>query len=328
MVNTRTDAELSAAVQNALQTLLPQIREEIREEFRTGSGSSNAGGNPLPFFPRAEQERLKREYHSIRQTSTETSTEYMQCFLRLAGFLGAVAGTEEEQAKNFQWGFRRETGVISLTDLPIQVLSSPGVPLRATLIQFALLVDVDTQESVVELLVLVSSMVKLVIYRKIARRTPLRLHLVWLIRSQGVLRHLDTEYWSLLVMDVFDEVMAHTPYLHDGYGILVLEKDSKASKSKKERYKSLALKAKKVLSDKEYSCLDSDDEQYAMAVLVDKVHELQVLLWELIRFEIQLGELGMTYLVADSTPDCARSYSAVPAVCVSRAAAIHQLAFL
>nr|GFD56969.1 zinc finger, CCHC-type, retrotransposon Gag domain protein [Tanacetum cinerariifolium] len=27
-------------------TLLPQIREEIREEFRTGSGSSNAGGNP------------------------------------------------------------------------------------------------------------------------------------------------------------------------------------------------------------------------------------------------------------------------------------------
>nr|GFD50215.1 hypothetical protein [Tanacetum cinerariifolium] len=48
MVNTRTDADLSAAVQNALQTLLPQIREEIREEFRTGSGSSNAGGNPTP----------------------------------------------------------------------------------------------------------------------------------------------------------------------------------------------------------------------------------------------------------------------------------------
>nr|GFC77870.1 putative reverse transcriptase domain-containing protein [Tanacetum cinerariifolium] len=42
-------------------------------------------------------------------------------------------------------------GVISPTDLPILVLSSPGVPLRATLIQFALLVDVDTKESVVEL---------------------------------------------------------------------------------------------------------------------------------------------------------------------------------
>nr|GFA63918.1 hypothetical protein [Tanacetum cinerariifolium] len=121
MVNTRTDADLSAAVQNALQTLLPQIRAEIREEFRTSSGPSDVGGNPplvtihtwlerfnkqkppwwkaykqakggdawlitvtwaefkklffLQFFPRGEQERLKREYHSIRQTNTETSTE-------------------------------------------------------------------------------------------------------------------------------------------------------------------------------------------------------------------------------------------------------------
>nr|GFC38586.1 hypothetical protein [Tanacetum cinerariifolium] len=167
MVNTRTDADLSAAIQNALQTLLPQIRVEIREEFRTSSGPSDSGGNPSPvtihtwlerfnkqkpcsfekatapvdaknwishmenifdvmgyedafktrlavykfegnalawwkaykqanggdvwlitvtwvefkklfflqFFPRAEQERLKREYHSIRQTNTETSTE-------------------------------------------------------------------------------------------------------------------------------------------------------------------------------------------------------------------------------------------------------------
>nr|GFC43175.1 hypothetical protein [Tanacetum cinerariifolium] len=154
MVNTRTDADLSAAVQNAFQTLLPQIRAEIREEFRTSSRPSDAGGNPPPvtihtwlerfnkqkphsfekataskaykqakggdawlatvtwadfkklfflqFFPRAEQERLKREYHSIRQTSTKTSTEFMQRFLRLAGFLGTAAGTEEEQAKNFQ----------------------------------------------------------------------------------------------------------------------------------------------------------------------------------------------------------------------------------
>nr|GFB93290.1 zinc finger, CCHC-type, retrotransposon Gag domain protein [Tanacetum cinerariifolium] len=55
------------------------------------------------------KERLKRVYHFIRQTSTETSTEFMQRFLRLAGFLGAAAGTEEEQAKNFQWGLRRST---------------------------------------------------------------------------------------------------------------------------------------------------------------------------------------------------------------------------
>nr|GFA46320.1 hypothetical protein [Tanacetum cinerariifolium] len=71
----------------------------------------------------------------------------------------------------------RETGVISPTDLPILVLSSPRVPLRATLTQYALLVDVDTKESVVELQVLVSSVVKLAIYRRIARRTPLQAHL-------------------------------------------------------------------------------------------------------------------------------------------------------
>nr|GFD13748.1 zinc finger, CCHC-type, retrotransposon Gag domain protein [Tanacetum cinerariifolium] len=46
MVNTRTDTELAAAVQNALQTLLPQIRAEIRVEFRTGSRPSGSGGNP------------------------------------------------------------------------------------------------------------------------------------------------------------------------------------------------------------------------------------------------------------------------------------------
>nr|GFC29947.1 putative reverse transcriptase domain-containing protein [Tanacetum cinerariifolium] len=39
----------------------------------------------------------------------------------------------------------KETGVISPTDLPILVLSNPGVPLRVTPIQFALLVDVDTK---------------------------------------------------------------------------------------------------------------------------------------------------------------------------------------
>nr|GEZ62236.1 hypothetical protein [Tanacetum cinerariifolium] len=83
MVNTRTDADLSAVVQNALQTLLPQIRAEIQ--------------------------RLKREYHSIHQTDTETSTEFMQRFVRLAGFLGVAAGTVKEQAKNFQWGLHRST---------------------------------------------------------------------------------------------------------------------------------------------------------------------------------------------------------------------------
>nr|GFB31813.1 hypothetical protein [Tanacetum cinerariifolium] len=121
-----------------------------------------------------------------------------------------AAGTEEEQAKNFQWGIRRSTlnhlMCMSYTDVaqvantarnyeilherddddaerpdkrrvvtgisrPLnrvvtgttviittvmgqtgEVPSSPGVPLRATPIRFALRVDADTQESVVELL--------------------------------------------------------------------------------------------------------------------------------------------------------------------------------
>ncbi|GJV18293.1 retrovirus-related pol polyprotein from transposon TNT 1-94 [Tanacetum coccineum] len=45
----------------------------------------------------------------------------------------------------------------------------------------------------------------------------------------------------------------------------VLEKDLEASKNKKEKYKSLALKSKKVSSDEEVSCSGSDEE-YAMAV--------------------------------------------------------------
>nr|GEU86084.1 putative reverse transcriptase domain-containing protein [Tanacetum cinerariifolium] len=36
----------------------------------------------------------------IRQTDTETSTEFMHRFLQLAGFLRAAAGTAKEQAKN------------------------------------------------------------------------------------------------------------------------------------------------------------------------------------------------------------------------------------
>nr|GEZ17386.1 zinc finger, CCHC-type, retrotransposon Gag domain protein [Tanacetum cinerariifolium] len=37
-------------------------------------------------------------------TAEETSTGFMKRFLRLAGFLGAKAGTQEEQAKHFKWG--------------------------------------------------------------------------------------------------------------------------------------------------------------------------------------------------------------------------------
>ncbi|GJX36725.1 hypothetical protein Tco_0248282 [Tanacetum coccineum] len=46
---------------------------------------------------------------------------------------------------------------------------------------------------------------------------------------------------------------------------VVLEKDSEDSKNKKERYKSLALKAKKESIDEETSSSGSEDEEYVMA---------------------------------------------------------------
>ncbi|GJR46542.1 zf-CCHC domain-containing protein [Tanacetum coccineum] len=47
---------------------------------------------------------------------------------------------------------------------------------------------------------------------------------------------------------------------------VVLEKDLESAKNKKEKYKSLALKARQVLSDEDVSSSDSNDEGYAMAV--------------------------------------------------------------
>nr|GFC92094.1 hypothetical protein [Tanacetum cinerariifolium] len=61
MVNTRTDTDLTTAVQNALQAMLPRIREEIREEFCTGSGPSNAGGNPTLVTIHTWLERFNKQ---------------------------------------------------------------------------------------------------------------------------------------------------------------------------------------------------------------------------------------------------------------------------
>nr|GFA16876.1 hypothetical protein [Tanacetum cinerariifolium] len=117
----------------------------------------------LQFFPRAEQERLKREYHSIRQTNNETSTEFMQRFLRLAGFLGAAAdrrgGSDNHRSSNNNYSGSNNRSSGNGRDQrnggsAVQPICQfcPEVPLRATPIQFALLVDADTQESVIELL--------------------------------------------------------------------------------------------------------------------------------------------------------------------------------
>nr|GFD13002.1 hypothetical protein [Tanacetum cinerariifolium] len=75
-----------------------------KDAFKTRLAVYKFEGNAMAWWKAYKQAKGGDAwvYHSIRQTSSETSTEFMQRFLRLAGFLGAAAGTEEEQAKNFQ----------------------------------------------------------------------------------------------------------------------------------------------------------------------------------------------------------------------------------
>nr|GEV97979.1 zf-CCHC domain-containing protein/UBN2 domain-containing protein [Tanacetum cinerariifolium] len=62
---------------------------------------------------------------------------------------------------------------------------------------------------------------------------------------------------SLALEELIENVKVHE---------VVMEKDSKIYKGKKERIKSIALKAKKESSDNETSTSKSDDKEYAMAV--------------------------------------------------------------
>ncbi|GKF92181.1 hypothetical protein Tco_0278900 [Tanacetum coccineum] len=55
------------------------------------------------YFPGSEQQKYKREYHTIRQRDRETSGEFTKRFLRLASFVGKKAGPPEEHAKHFKW---------------------------------------------------------------------------------------------------------------------------------------------------------------------------------------------------------------------------------
>nr|GFC32979.1 hypothetical protein [Tanacetum cinerariifolium] len=96
MVNTRTYADLSAAVQTPCRHCFPRFAQ------RFARSSVPVLDRRMQFFPRAEQERLKREYHSIRQMNTETSTEFMQRFLRLVGFLGAAADKRQKSGDRHQ----------------------------------------------------------------------------------------------------------------------------------------------------------------------------------------------------------------------------------
>ncbi|GJY96574.1 zf-CCHC domain-containing protein, partial [Tanacetum coccineum] len=84
------------------------------------------------------------------------------------------------------------------------------------------------------------------------------------------LRALSTK-WRPKVMAIEESKDLSTLPLDELIGNLkvyevVLEKDLEISKNKKEKYKSLALKARKVLSEEEATSSESNDEEYAMVV--------------------------------------------------------------
>nr|GEU55151.1 alpha/beta hydrolases superfamily protein [Tanacetum cinerariifolium] len=86
------------------------------------------------------------------------------------------------------------------------------------------------------------------------------------------LRTLPTK-WRLKVTAIEESKDLSTLPLDELIGNLkiyevVLEKDLETSKSKKEKYKSLALKSRKFLSEEEATSSDNDDEEYAMVAFV------------------------------------------------------------
>ncbi|GJR20795.1 putative reverse transcriptase domain-containing protein [Tanacetum coccineum] len=123
-VNNEADPAFTAAVAQAVADLLPTLTARITDEIRQNKNNGNnvnrrnarrvnteGSGNDrdaqptdIHYFPYSEKEKCEREYKSIRQLPEETSIDFMKRFLRLAGFLGAKAGTQEEQAKHFKWG--------------------------------------------------------------------------------------------------------------------------------------------------------------------------------------------------------------------------------
>nr|GFA41986.1 hypothetical protein [Tanacetum cinerariifolium] len=76
------------------------------DAFKTRLAVYKFEGNALAWWKAYKQAKGAFEEGVSLQTDTETSTEFMQRFLRLDGFLGVAAGIAEEQAKNFQWGLR------------------------------------------------------------------------------------------------------------------------------------------------------------------------------------------------------------------------------
>nr|GFA97522.1 hypothetical protein [Tanacetum cinerariifolium] len=77
----------------------------------------------LQFFPRAEQERLKRECHSIRQTNIKTSTEFMSTLNHLMCMSYTDVAHVANAARNYEILHERDDDDIERPDKRRVVIS-------------------------------------------------------------------------------------------------------------------------------------------------------------------------------------------------------------
>ncbi|GKE12205.1 putative reverse transcriptase domain-containing protein, partial [Tanacetum coccineum] len=112
MVNTRTDAELTAAVQAAVDAMIPHIREQVREEYRNGAGGSG-GSSPVDaenWISYMEKIFDVMDCNDVFKTILAVykfegdALSWWKAYKQAKGGDAWAAGTAEEQAKNFRWG--------------------------------------------------------------------------------------------------------------------------------------------------------------------------------------------------------------------------------
>ncbi|GJR54227.1 putative reverse transcriptase domain-containing protein [Tanacetum coccineum] len=86
---------------------------DCNDGFKTRLAVYKFEGDALAWWKAYKQAKggdawvLTLTWAAFKELASKNSTEYMQRFLCLAGFLGKVAGTAEEQAKNFCWGLHK-----------------------------------------------------------------------------------------------------------------------------------------------------------------------------------------------------------------------------
>nr|GEU64686.1 putative reverse transcriptase domain-containing protein [Tanacetum cinerariifolium] len=90
-VNNKADLAFTAAVAHAVADLLPTLTAHITDEIRQNENNKNTGN-------------LRNARRGNSGGSRDAQPTDIHRFLRLAGFLGAKAGTQEEHAKHFKWG--------------------------------------------------------------------------------------------------------------------------------------------------------------------------------------------------------------------------------